>query len=201
MKTGSAQAELLAGLSGDPERAARFLLGKTLVRRDRGREVLCRIVETEAYLGLIDPASHAYRGKTPRTAPLWERPGTIYVYVIYGIYHCLNVACDREGVPGCVLIRAAEPLSPGHGQRDMSGPGRLCRALRIDRTLTGRHFFERGSALLLRDGVAPGRVGTSLRVGFRDRAERHLRFFDAASPAVSRYQGARSSRRPRAEQA
>ena len=91
--------------------AARALLGCVLVRRCGDRVLRARIVETEAYLGPEDPAAHSYAGRTPRTEPLWGPPGTIYVYFVYGMHHCLNLAVDREGFPGCVLVRAAEPLS------------------------------------------------------------------------------------------
>src|SRR5262245_61070207 len=105
------KARLLGGLSQPPPEAARFLLGQVLVRR-QGRMVRSvRIVETEAYLGTLDPAAHSFRGRTRRTEPLWGAPGTVYVYFIYGMHYCLNVSVDREGVPGCVLIRAAEPLA------------------------------------------------------------------------------------------
>jgi DNA-3-methyladenine glycosylase len=182
------QQRLLRGLQAPPQRAARFLLGKLLVRR-RGRRVqVARIVETEAYLGEGDPAAHSFRGRTRRTEPLWGSPGTAYVYFIYGMHHCLNVAVDRHGVPGCVLIRAAE-LIQGDGSLDTracSGPGRLCRTLGIDTSLSGRHVFESGSTLELCDGRRPRRIGVSVRVGIRHAADRPLRFFDADSPAVSR---------------
>jgi len=181
------QQRLLRGLTASPERAARFLLGKLLVRR-RGRRVqVARIVETEAYLGNDDPAAHSFRGRTRRTEPLWGAPGTAYVYFIYGMHHCLNVAVDRHGVPGCVLIRAAE-LIQGDGSLDAracSGPGRLCRTLGIDTRLSGRHVFDAGSSLELREGPRPRRVGVSPRIGIRRAAERPLRFFDRDSPAVS----------------
>jgi DNA-3-methyladenine glycosylase len=91
-----------------------------------------------------------------------------------------------------VLIRAAEPLS-GLVAGAVTGPGRLCRALAIDTTLSGRHLFERGSTLYLREGRAPARIGVSTRVGIRLAAERPLRFFDAESPAVSPHRGAAPS--------
>jgi DNA-3-methyladenine glycosylase len=181
------RARLLRGLRATPVRAARFLLGQVLVRR-RGRGVqLARIVETEAYLGLEDPAAHSFRGRTPRTEPLWGAPGTLYVYFIYGIHHCLNVTVYREGAPGCVLIRGAELIDES-GATDMAacrGPGRLSRTLGIDTRLSGRHLFERGAALTLREGRRPRRIGVSPRIGIRLAADRPLRFFDADSPAVS----------------
>jgi DNA-3-methyladenine glycosylase len=174
---------LREGLAQPPERAARFLLGQILVRRGRHPRA-CRIVETEAYLGEGDPAAHSFRGQTPRTRPLWGPPGTVYVYFIYGMHHCLNVAVDREGAPGCVLIRAAEPLG-GVGDRVLSGPGRLCRALGLDRRDSGAHLFAPGSRLYLREGTPPRRIAVSTRVGIRQAAERPLRFYDSDSSAVS----------------
>jgi len=166
-------------------KAARYLLGKILVRR-RGRGALCaRIVETEAYLGVDDPAAHAYGGRrTRRTEPLWGAPGTVYVYFIYGMHHCLNVSVEQEGVPGCVLIRAAEPrgpLAPG----SLRGPGRLCRTLHLDTSDSGSHLFDPSARLTLREGPPPRRIGVSVRVGIRQAADRPLRFFDADSHEVS----------------
>ena len=145
-----------------------------------------RIVEVEAYLGASDPAAHVFRGRTPRTEPLFGPPGTLYVYFVYGMHHCLNLAVDGPRVPGCVLLRAAEPL-PGSGLAPdaLRGPGRLCRALDIDTRLSGRHLFETGAALTLREGTPPKRVAVSGRVGVNEAAERRLRFYDPASPAVS----------------
>jgi DNA-3-methyladenine glycosylase len=165
--------------------AAPALLGQVLVRHGRW-PLAVRIVETEAYLGEGDPAAHAFRGRTPRTEPLWGPPGTVYVYFIYGMHHCLNITVDRSGVPGCVLIRAAEPL-PGSGLPALScrGPGRLCRTLGLDRRDSGTHLFDPAARLTLRAGPKPARVGVSPRVGIRQAAEEPLRFFDTESPAVS----------------
>jgi DNA-3-methyladenine glycosylase len=177
---------LRAGLSQPPESAARFLLGRILVRRHGRGTVAVRIVETEAYLGQDDPAAHAFRGQTPRTRPLWGPPGTVYVYFVYGMHYCLNLSVDREGVAGCVLIRAAEPLPGGVLAPDACrGPGRLCRGLGIDARLSGSDVFAPGTPLYLRLGRSPSRIGVSPRVGIRQAAERELRFFDLESAAVS----------------
>jgi DNA-3-methyladenine glycosylase len=189
---GDDEARLRALLSLPPARAARALLGTVLARRRGGRRLRARIVETEAYLGARDPAAHAFRGRTARTEPLWGPPGTVYVYFVYGMHHCLNLAVDREGVPGCVLIRAAEPLEDGLAPDALSGPGRLCRALEIDTRLSGAHLFDQRSGLTLEPGTPPRRIGTTPRVGIRQAAERPLRFFDADSDAVSR--GPRAAR-------
>jgi len=182
----AAEARLRALLSRTAAEDARGLIGCVLVRRVRGRTRAARIVEAEAYLGADDPAAHVYRGRTPRTGPLFGPPGTLYVYFVYGMHHCLNVAVDGPGVAGCVLVRAAEPL-PGSGLSPDAcrGPGRLCRALSIDTRLSGRHLFERGAPLTLREGLSPRRVGVSRRVGIRHAAARRLRFYDPDSSAVS----------------
>jgi DNA-3-methyladenine glycosylase len=179
---------VLAGLARTPAEAAPFLLGHLLVRRTAVGLRAARIVETEAYLGTGDPAAHAYRGRTARTEPLWGAPGTVYVYFIYGMHHCLNIAAEEEGSPGCVLVRAAEPLwtaPPGL----LSGPGRLCRALEIDTRLSGAHLFSSESRLYLREGRPPLRVGVSRRVGITKAAERPLRFYGADSAAVTPFRG------------
>jgi DNA-3-methyladenine glycosylase len=175
-------------LSKPAEEAAPLLLGQTLVRVLGRRSFAVRIVETEAYLGPRDPAAHAFRGTpTKRTAPLWGPPGTLYVYFIYGMHHCLNIGADRRGEPGCILVRAAEPLDTTPLARDACrGPGRLCRALKIDVSLSGHDLFDPESPLYLREGRAPRRCAVSTRVGIRLATDRPLRFFDPESPAVSR---------------
>jgi DNA-3-methyladenine glycosylase len=104
------------------------------------------------------------------------------------MHHCLNVAAEGKGTPGCVLIRAAEPvegssLAPQCGR----GPGRLCRSLRIDTTLSGASALDPSSPLQLREGWAPAGIGVTPRIGIRHAADRPLRFFDPGSRAVSRH--------------
>jgi len=180
------QTRLRRLLSRSAADAARALIGCVLVRRHRGRTLEARIVEAEAYLGFDDPAAHVYRGRTPRPEPLFGPPGTIYVYFVYGMHYCLNIAVDAPGTPGCVLIRGAEPL-PGSGldARSLSGPGRLCRTLRIDTRLSGRHVFEPDAPLTLRAGTPPARIAVTRRIGINVAQTRRLRFCDPASPAVS----------------
>jgi DNA-3-methyladenine glycosylase len=186
---------LLERLSLPPEPAARALLGQVLLRRRARRVLAVRIVETEAYLAEGDPAAHAYRGRTRRTEPLWGPPGTVYVYFIYGMYHCLNLVVDRPGVPGCVLVRAAEPLSDGLPGGACRGPGRLCRALGLGTADSGKHLFGSEARLTLREGRAPERIGVSPRVGIRHASDRLLRFYDVASAAVSTASRRRRERR------
>ena len=186
MEASREQTRLRRLLSRSAADAARALIGCVLVRRHRGRTLEARIVEAEAYLGFDDPAAHVYRGRTPRTEPLFGPPGTIYVYFVYGMHYCLNIAVDAPGTPGCVLIRGAEPL-PGSGldARSLSGPGRLCRTLRIDTRLSGRHVFEPDAPLTLRAGTPPARIAVTRRIGINVAQTRRLRFCDPASPAVS----------------
>ena len=186
MEASREQTRLRRLLSRSAADAARALIGCVLVRRHRGRTLEARIVEAEAYLGFDDPAAHVYRGMTPRTEPLFGPPGTLYVYFVYGMHHCLNIAVDAPGTPGCVLIRGAEPL-PGSGldARSLSGPGRLCRTLRIDTRLSGRHVFEPDAPLTLRAGTPPARITVTRRIGINVAQTRRLRFCDPASPAVS----------------
>jgi DNA-3-methyladenine glycosylase len=184
LPAGAERARLLERLLLPAPQAAPALLGQVLLRR-RGRRVLAaRIVETEAYLPAGDPAAHVFRGRTPRNAPLFGPPGSVYVYFVYGMHHCLNLAVDEEGTPGCVLIRAAE-LAGGDDPLAGRGPGRLCRALGLTARDSGGSLFAPGTRLTLREGAPPRRVGRSPRVGVKEAAERILRFFDADSPAVS----------------
>src|SRR3990167_7631010 len=113
---------------------AKDLLGKFLVRRVRGKTVALMIVETEAYDGFKDLASHAHRGQTPRNTPMFGKPGTIYVYFTYGMHWMLNLVCGEKEYPAAVLIRAAQ----GKYQGDtliLDGPAKLTKALQIDNKL------------------------------------------------------------------
>ncbi|MHB8419676.1 MAG: DNA-3-methyladenine glycosylase [Myxococcales bacterium] len=164
---------------------ARQLLGARLVRRlGPRRRAVGRVVEVEAYLGPHDLACHARAGRTARTEVMFGPPGRAYVFLVYGMHHCLNVVTDPEGWPAAVLIRALEPLEGIRG--GTSGPGRLCRALSIDRSLNGADL--RGGELFLEPGTRPPRVRATARIGvdYAGRwARRRLRFLDADSPHVS----------------
>jgi DNA-3-methyladenine glycosylase len=165
---------------------ARELIGAQLHRVfPDGRHAVGRIVETEAYLGPHDLASHARVGRTARNEVMFGPPGRAYVFLIYGMYWCLNVVTEGAGSASAVLIRAIEPLHGIEGRTD--GPGRLCRALAIDRTFNGEDL--RGSALYLTRGSSPGRVVVTARIGVdyaRHWARRLLRYIEAGNPHVSR---------------
>jgi DNA-3-methyladenine glycosylase len=170
---------------------ARSLLGQVLVHGDTAG----RIVETEAYLGLEDRAAHAWRGETPRTRVLFGPPGHAYVYLIYGMYECLNIVAEKEGVPGCVLIRALEPLQgldtmrarrPGARRVEdlANGPGKLTLALGISRKLNGADVTA-GPLLVVGGGGERVEIGVSPRIGITHCADWPLRFFIKGSKFVS----------------
>ena len=177
------------------EDVARDLVGAELRSRVDGARVRLRVVELEAYLGEgEDPASHAHRGVTPRNRNMFETPGRLYVYVSYGLHHCLNVVCETRGRAGAVLLRAAEPLEGlevlssrrgRSGYESTNGPGKLGQALGADLTWNGLDLV-RDPRLGLWPGSAPAEIAESGRIGIRHAAERPLRFFDPSSPWVSR---------------
>lgn len=175
---------------------ARDLLGKVLVRRLGRRQRRARIVEVEAYLGQGDAASHARGGPTPRAAIMFGPPGFLYVYLIYGMYHCMNVITETDGVAGAVLIRAAEPLDGGDPS-ELRGPGKLCRGLGITLADKGVDLTTGAGGLwAVDDGYPKGRVGRSPRIGVDYAgawAGKHLRFFMPGHASVSGPR--RSSRR------
>jgi len=183
----------------DTLEVARGLLGQVLVRLWDGERLSGRIVEVEAYIGEEDLASHARFGRTERNAAMYGPPGHAYVYLIYGMHHCLNIVTDREGFPAAVLIRALEPLEGVErmrllrgGRPDLTnGPARLCQAMGIDRRFDGADLCE-PEALLFVEESTPVReevVGRSPRVGVTgDRRARTVpwRFFVKGSPFLSR---------------
>ena len=182
------------------EVVARDLLGTVLVSEIGGARVVGEIVETEAYAGPHDPASHAWEkfGRTARNEAMFGPPGTAYVYLIYGTHWCLNVVTDSEGFPGAVLVRAARPVDgieiarerrPGRPDRElMRGPGNLARALGVTRA-ENAHPLDR-PPLWLAAGrtVSYAEVSVGPRIGIHpDRAaDWPLRFWLAGSPWVSR---------------
>lgn len=147
--------------AGDTLAVARELLGKLVVRTDGGLRRWGRLVEVEAYCGPFDLAAHSARGLTPRTRVMYGPPGHAYVYLVYGMHHCLNFVTRPEGEPQAVLVRALEP-GPGVGR--CSGPGLVCRALGIDRSLDGIPL-EPPRLYVADDGYPVGRVVTTSRVG------------------------------------
>lgn len=166
---------------------ARELIGMHLVHARGGTLRAGRIVETEAYQGPQDLAAHSSRGRTPRTEVMFGPPGHAYVYFIYGCWHCLNVVTTAEGIPHAVLLRALEPLT---GIQDRTwGPGLLCRAMHIDRTLNGADLC--GDVLWLETPAArrpPPRIASGARVGVDyagEWARRPWRFYDKDSRYVS----------------
>lgn len=166
---------------------ARELLGKHLVRLSNGVERVGRIVEVEAYLGPHDLAAHSSRGRTERTRVMFGPPGHAYVYLIYGIHCCMNVVTEREGHASAVLLRAIEPVRNVEGPT--RGPGRLCRAMGIDRRLDGHDLT--GDELYVADPVDAGTVSIVRRprigVDYAGRwARRLLRFYIRGNPFVSK---------------
>ena len=146
----------------DPRAVARELLGKVLVHLDEGAVRAARIVETEAYLGEEDLASHARFGPTRRAAIMFGPPGVAYVYLVYGLAHCFNAVTGEEGVASAVLVRAAEPLEGC--LHSTTGPGNLCRALGLRRE-THNGLDLTGERLFVADAPDPAeRVRASPRV-------------------------------------
>lgn len=189
----------------DTVAVARDLLGCTLWSETDQGACAGRIVEAEAYLDHRDAASHAARGRTPRSAIMFGPPGMAYVYLIYGMHHCLNAVTEEDGQAGAVLIRALEPLigqdlmllrrKTGPERLLCAGPGRLCRALGIDLDWNGRPLIgpSRKSAnnfttgrVWIAAGPKPARVVTGPRVGLRRAASEPHRFCDPDSASLSR---------------
>ncbi|MGH7697387.1 MAG: DNA-3-methyladenine glycosylase [Candidatus Dormibacteria bacterium] len=175
---------------------ARELLGCWLVRSLPGGVLRAQLLETEAYLGGADPASHAYRGQTTRNRVMFGPPGVAYVYFVYGMHHCLNIVTGAEGDPQAVLLRAA--LIPGGTSAAVTwaGPGRLARGLGVDLACNGLDLCApHPGALWLEQGLPPRgwSMRTGSRVGVRDLSP--LRF-SLAAPARRTAGRARKKRAP-----
>jgi len=165
-----------------------------------GARVSGIIVETEAYVGVEDRASHARGGRrTARNEAMYAKPGTAYVYFTYGMHHCFNVVCGAEGEPVAVLVRALRPeeglslmrrrRGAGRTDRELcAGPGRLCQALGIDRRLNGADLAS-GARLFIEEGAAVGPVVRGRRIGVEyagDWAAAELRWLISGDPHISR---------------
>lgn len=182
-----------AELAADTIALAQQLLGAILVSDADGVRCAVRIVETEAYTS-GDPAAHAYRRETARNRSLFLRRGHAYVYFIYGMYFCINVSSETAGTGAGVLIRAGEPLvgieamsarRPRATVRDLCrGPGKLAMSLAITRLYDGLDLTAPGP-LWLASGVPVSEIGTSVRIGITQAADRLLRFYDRGSPHLS----------------
>jgi DNA-3-methyladenine glycosylase len=171
----------------DTTLVARELLGKFLVRISGGIERVGKIVETEAYLGPHDLAAHSAKGLTARTKPMFGPPGHAYVYLIYGIYHCMNVVTEREGHASAVLLRAVEPVKNIASRTQ--GPGVLCRAMKIDRRLNAHDLLSDDFFIAATEPIGKFSIAKSPRVGVdyaKHWAKRHLRFYIKDNPFVSR---------------
>jgi len=179
----------------DTVTVAQELLGKQLVRNlPGGGQVAVTITETEAYVGPIDKACHAYQYKrTPRTRTMFSPPGTAYIYLIYGMYHCLNLVTEAAGEPCAVLIRGAragenvdiiaknrfgckyDQLTPYQRKNLLNGPGKLCKALNLTRAEDGSSVLSPAGGLYLLDAPAPEAFHTGKRIGI-DYAEEAVDF-------------------------
>lgn len=188
--------------SRDPRRVSKAILGKLLVRKNGRNPLVARMVEVEAYLGTDDPAAHAASGRTARNAVLFGPPGHAYIYFIYGNHYCLNVSCLPDGVPGCILVRALEPLS---GIREMaalrgitlegtknlklmtSGPGRLAEAFGITREQDNDKDLTNAKCdlYIADDGWRPEKIAITTRIGLTKAAELPLRYIIAGNKFVS----------------
>lgn len=181
-----------AWAEGPPLEVAPRLLGATITHAG----VTIRLTEVEAYLGPLDPGSHAYRGMTKRNAVMFGPPGHLYVYFTYGMHHCCNLVTGAEGDPGAVLLRAGEVVGGielarerrGSSDRDLArGPARLCQALTVT-------LADNGMTPPLEPPTANYDIQTGPRVGLRHAADRPWRFWISGDPTVSRYVPAKPPR-------
>jgi DNA-3-methyladenine glycosylase len=173
---------------------ARELIGKIMVRIKNKNVYAGIIVETEAYLGKNDPASHSYRGKTMRNEVMFGDGGLAYVYFTYGNHYCVNVVTEAEGIGNAVLIRAVEPvygverMKKNRGVNDIynlaSGPGKLTQAFEIDKSLNGADLTG-DEIFIVENEIKYNNILRSGRVGITKNTEKKLRFYSSQNPFVS----------------
>ncbi len=176
---------------------AKRLLGQLIIRKYRGASLVGKIVEVEAYRGSIDPASHAYRGKTMRNEVMFREGGHLYVYFTYGMHFCANVVTQKEGLAEAVLIRGVEPVKGldlmrklrGKGIDDFNltnGPAKFCQAFGIGRKDNGTVLLGNEIFLAAGEKIPRSKVGVSTRIGIRNATEKQWRYFVKGNPWVSR---------------
>jgi DNA-3-methyladenine glycosylase len=171
----------------DTKIVARELLGKFLIHKTGGIERVGKIVEVEAYLGEHDLAAHSSKGLTERTKIMFGPPGHGYVYLIYGVHHCMNVVTEHEGHASAVLLRAIEPVK--NISKKTSGPGLLCRAMGIDKKLNGHNLLSDDFYIADSEAAEKVSIVKRPRIGVdyaKHWAKRHLRFYIKGNPFVSR---------------
>ena len=146
---------------------AKELLGKYLIREIDGQKIIGQITETEAYCGPKDLACHGSRGRTPRTETLFGEAGCWYVYLIYGMYYCLNIVTEKENYPSAVLIRGVKPISGLDKNIKTDGPGKLCRAFTIDKKINNSSAFKSPSLWIEDWGekIKPNQIKKTPRIG------------------------------------
>ncbi len=169
----------------DTLQVAKDLLGYKLLRRDGDKILEGIIVETEAYKA-NDPACHAYKGKTPRSVTLFKKPGLSYVYLIYGMYHCVNIVTEPEETAGAVLIRALEPI----GSFDnTNGPGKLCRELKITKELNEIDVTNPESNLWVEkyQSIKSSQIVETTRIGIKQATDWPWRFYIKDNKFVSKF--------------
>jgi len=177
---------------------ARKLLGKLLVKRSDDGVIIGKIVEDEAYGGRNDPASHAYRGETPRNKVMFGKPGLSYIYFVYGNHYCINATTEREGVPGAILIRAVEIVDGLQSVRKnrpaksvvelANGPGKLTKALGITKVHNELDLTTSTGLFICKpERDASFEVIASKRIGIKAGSEKPWRFYMEGNKFVSRY--------------
>jgi DNA-3-methyladenine glycosylase len=166
---------------------AKELLGHYLVHISKGIERIGKIVEVEAYLGPHDLASHSSKGLTHRTQPMFGPPGHAYVYLIYGMYHCMNVVTEQEGHASAVLLRAIEPIK--NIEQRTQGPGLLCKAMHIDKKLNAHDLVSDNFFIACPPTLKKFTLVKKPRIGVdyaKHWAKRHLRFYIKDNPFISK---------------
>ncbi len=183
----------------DSVTVSKMLLGKIIVRKIGKRILRAKIVETEAYIGESDPASHAYQKITERNKVMYDIGGLAYVYFIYGNYFCFNVVSERKGIGNATLIRAAEPLEGINTMRKLrgmvkndfeltNGPAKLCLALNINKKLYGSDLTSEEDIFISKPALKDNfEIVTTKRIGLNVGVDSPYRFFIKDNPFVTKH--------------